>query len=636
MTKNNKAKINIMVVTHKPAFIVDNPFLKSIQVGTNSDNKIENMDFYDDDGDNISEKNKSYCELTATYWAWKNLKSDYYGLFHYRRYLSFAKDSSESEYAGRAFPTVSSALNDINLDEKAMRKIIEGNDFVVPKKESIKNATGYDSIYSQYKNEHYIEDLDYCLDYIEEKYPDIHAYSDALSSDSGYFCNMFIMKKEIFNEYCSFIFDVLGNFEENNDFSNYSMQQYRVTGYIAERLTNIFIHYLIGQDKYKYKELQIAFFENTDKTQEVEPISEDSVNIALAANDYYSPYISTLIRSIADSSDNQRMYDIVIFHQDITGRNQELLLGESSEYENINIRFYDMAHRTSEYSDLDTKSHITIETYFRLFIPEIMKKYSKVLYLDGDMIVKKDIAKLFDENIDEYMLAACRDVDMAGVYNSNLIKSENTIDSDRKEYIDKVIKLDNPYDYLQAGVLLMNLDNIRSKFSTNDFLKLANSRDWVYMDQDILNNALKGKIKYLDLKWNVLYDWEFERIKNVISKSPTWLYGEYLKSRKDPFIIHYGGSVKPWQRADTDFAVDFWNIAKKSVFYEVIISRMSEWVMQESIVDLQNHIYAPEKLRLTTRIARKLRAVADKIMPVGSIMRKPLTALSRLIKRIIY
>ena len=173
-------------------------------------------------------------------------------------------------------------------------------------------------------------------------------------------------------------------------------------------------------------------------------------------------------------------------------------------------------------------------------------------------------------------------------------------------------------------------------FSTNDFLKLANSRDWVYMDQDILNNALKGKIKYLDLKWNVLYDWEFERIKNVISKSPTWLYGEYLKSRKDPFIIHYGGSVKPWQRADTDFAVDFWNIAKKSVFYEVIISRMSEWVMQESIVDLQNHIYAPEKLRLTTRIARKLRAVADKIMPVGSIMRKPLTALSRLVKRIIY
>ena len=636
MTKNNKAKINIMVVAHRPAFIVENPLLKSIQVGTNSNNKIENMDFYDDDGDNISEKNKSYCELTATYWAWKNLESDYYGLFHYRRYLSFAKDSSESEYAGRAFPTVSSALNDINLDEKAMRKIIEGNDFVVPKKESIKNATGYDSIYSQYKNEHYIEDLDYCLDYIEEKYPDIHAYSDALSSDSGYFCNMFIMKKEIFNEYCSFIFDVLGNFEENNDFSNYSMQQYRVTGYIAERLTNIFIHYLIGQDKYKYKELQIAFFENTDKTQEVEPISEDSVNIALAANDYYSPYISTLIRSIADNSNNQRVHDIVIFHQDITEINKKLLLGEASEYENINIRFYDMSSRTSEYSDLDTKSHITIETYFRLFIPEIMKKYSKVLYLDGDMIVKKDIAELFDENIDDYMLAACRDMDMAGVYNSNLIKSENTIDSDRKEYIDKVIKLDNPYDYLQAGVLLMNLDNIRSNFSTNDFLKLANSRDWVYMDQDILNNALKGKIKYLDLKWNVLYDWEFERIKNVISKSPTWLYGEYLKSRKDPFIIHYGGSVKPWQRADTDFAVDFWNIAKKSVFYEVIISRMSEWVMQESIVDLQNHIYAPEKLRLTTRIARKLRAVADKIMPVGSIMRKPLTALSRLIKRIIY
>ena len=97
MTKNNKAKINIMVVAHRPAFIVENPLLKSIQVGTNSNNKIENMDFYDDDGDNISEKNPNYCELTGLYWIWKNTKDDYKGLVHYRRYFGKSDFSSSFE-----------------------------------------------------------------------------------------------------------------------------------------------------------------------------------------------------------------------------------------------------------------------------------------------------------------------------------------------------------------------------------------------------------------------------------------------------------------------------------------------------------------------------------------------------------
>lgn len=626
----SKGKIEILTVTHKPAFFPENGLLKPIQVGASlSGNKLEGMTYYDNEGDNISDKNGSYCELTAVYWAWKNLESDYYGLFHYRRYLSFAEDGESSEYAGRAYPDIPTALQHINLDEKCMREIIEANDFIVPRKESISATTKYSSIYEQYGDEHFIGDLDYCLAYIGEKYPGISKYVNVLSLDKGYFCNMFIMRRDIFNEYSSFIFDVLGHFESNHDLSNYSAQQYRVMGYIAERLTDVFIHYLIGQGKYRYKELQIAFFENTSPSQELQPMAENSVNIALAADNYYVPYVSTLIRSVRDNMDSRRVYDIVIFHRDITSENRDALLGEASDDENVSIRFCDMSYRMNEYSHLATKWHITIETYFRLFIPEIMRKYNKVLYLDGDMIVKRDVSGLFDEDIDDYMIAACRDVDMAGVYNSNLISSENTIDPERKDYIDNIIKLNSPYDYFQAGMLLMNLDKIRGKYTTRDFLNLASSRKWVYMDQDILNHSLRGCVKYLSLKWNVLYDWEFVRIKDVISKAPVGIYGEYMESRKNPYIIHYGGSVKPWQRADADFATHFWIIARESVFYEVILSRMSRWALSDKLTQ-------EPAVRLVTKVARKLRSGADVVMPVGTRRRKPVTYASRVIKKIIY
>ena len=633
MAKRDTKRINIMVVAHRPAFIADNPHLKSIQVGTSQTGKLEGMDYYDNTGDNISSKNKSYCELTAIYWTWKNLDSDYYGLFHYRRYLAFMNDDETDDYDGRAYPDIQSSLGKIRLEDKRMRSIIESYDLLLPRKGDTLTTSGDISSYEHYRNSHYIKDLDYCIKLIEQKYPEVAKYTHVLNDRKAYFANMFIMKKEIFGDYCSFLFDILEDFEKNNDFSDYNTQQSRVVGYLAERLSNIYFHYLIGLDRYKVKELQIAFFENTDPEVAIQPLKVDRpVNIVLAANDYYSPYLSTIIHSISHYSSLDRTYDINILHSGISQANQSMLIDEFTDNKNISIRFANLGSRMKELAGLGTQSHITIETYFRLFIPDIMKDYDKVLYLDGDMIVKRDVAELFDENIDGYMLGACRDIDMAGVCNSNNIKSEDTIDPARSKYIKEVVKLKNINDYFQAGVLLLNLKELREKFSVSGILKVATSREWVYQDQDILNFMARGKVKHIDMRWNMLYDWEFVRIRDVISKSPAWMYKQYMESRKDPFIIHYGGSVKPWQRADTDFAIDFWCFARKSVYYELILSRMSAWAVSTKL----DSIRIEPSVRITTKMARRLRREADTYMPVGTIARKPITYVSRVIKKIIY
>ena len=86
---NKDPNIKIYVVCHKPSYVPENPYLCPIQVGTAlSGNELEGM-LHDNEGDNISDRNKTYCELTAQYWAWKNDDADYYGFFHYSRYIAF-------------------------------------------------------------------------------------------------------------------------------------------------------------------------------------------------------------------------------------------------------------------------------------------------------------------------------------------------------------------------------------------------------------------------------------------------------------------------------------------------------------------------------------------------------------------
>ncbi|MBE7082228.1 MAG: DUF4422 domain-containing protein [Clostridiales bacterium] len=87
------SKINILISCHKDFNTLKNDVFMPIQVGAAINNTKINSFLHDNDSlDNISHKNKSYCEMIAIYYAWKNMSADYFGLFHYRRYLSFSEN----------------------------------------------------------------------------------------------------------------------------------------------------------------------------------------------------------------------------------------------------------------------------------------------------------------------------------------------------------------------------------------------------------------------------------------------------------------------------------------------------------------------------------------------------------------
>ena len=597
--------INIYVACHKDSYLPANPLLKPIQVGAaNASVKLPGM-LRDDQGEQISAKNPSYCELTAQYWMWKNVEAEYYGLFHYRRYLSFA----DVELPHNAFQDVEllrpdeQTMEKLGYQPKDLERRIRQYDVITSRPAKLKELNhSFRCNVDQYtaKPYEYKEDLEVLLEIIKEQSPALYPYAETYlyHMEEGYFCNMFIMRAEVFREYSSWLFSILEEHERRRDYSNYNIDGYRVSGYLGERLFGIYYCYL--KDKgLRTLELQRVLFSNTEPAPCLRPLGgEKAVPIVLATNDKYAPYAGALVQSILEQASPERFYDILVLSHDISEQNRQFLQtileeyakslagkdesestlpegradfttnrNERGEKKHVSLRIADPNSFLEGY-DLQTRAHFSVETYYRLVLPQFLKDYQKVLYLDVDMIVKEDVAKLYDTELGTHLVGAVADVDTAGLYNG--------FDPGKKKYMDENLGLEDPYQYFQAGTLLMNLEEFRKSFSLEQVLQVATSKRWELLDQDILNVLCKGRVYYLDMKWNLLYDYGKVRVEQIFRLAPYLMYQAYLAARRCPSIIHYAGPEKPWLYPECDFAWEFWRVARKLPYYEQLLYRLSD------------------------------------------------------------
>lgn len=229
------ADIKLFVCCHQPNEVPKHPLLVPIQVGTAlAVQRFEGF-LHDDVGENISVKNRSYCELTAQYWAWKNIDADYYGFFHYRRYL-YPKASERLPY--RIEGTANRILLEW-LDFNKFERLIPQYDLIAPIGEDMHIPV----------REHYIrapfhcrKDLELVEQIIQECYPEyLPAMEQYLSQSVCYFGNIYIMKRQLFRDYCGWLFSILEEFDQRVDLTGYSPQELRVNGYLAERLFGIWL-----------------------------------------------------------------------------------------------------------------------------------------------------------------------------------------------------------------------------------------------------------------------------------------------------------------------------------------------------------------------------------------------------------
>lgn len=228
----SSSNINIIIATRKRlGFAIDAMYIP-LQVGAALSTKGDMGYAGDDTGENISYLNGRFCELTGLYWAWKNLDADYLGLIHYRRLFAMKPKCGFRKAAMISYDDISPFLGKIRV--------------FVPEKRRYYIET----LYSHYKHTHYAEQLEETGRIIEEKCPEYSGFfNKVINRRWGYMFNMFIMDRDLLDEYCSWLFDILFELkdrigeEEENKLSPY---QRRLYGRISEIIFNVWLEKKLG------------------------------------------------------------------------------------------------------------------------------------------------------------------------------------------------------------------------------------------------------------------------------------------------------------------------------------------------------------------------------------------------------
>ena len=254
----DSSKIKILVCCHKKCDLPQDDIFLPIHVGAALSS--EDLGMQRDDQvngqpcDNISVKNKNYCELTAMYWAWKNIRKlypdiEYIGLNHYRRFFDFkGKENS-------VLPT--SLILNYKIDKKKLVKLLKRTSVVMHKK-----ITSLYSVKTQYCFNHLVSDYNTLESIIMREYKNyLYSFLNVFEFNYKLSCyNMFFMPITFFEEYCEWLFSILKKVEDNIDLEARDDYQKRVFGFLAERLQSIYVY----KNSKKIKYLPVVFFD--DKT----------------------------------------------------------------------------------------------------------------------------------------------------------------------------------------------------------------------------------------------------------------------------------------------------------------------------------------------------------------------------------
>lgn len=281
------------------------------------------------------------------------------------------------------------------------------------------------------------------------------------------------------------------------------------------------------------------------------------IPIFFAVDDAYTPFLAVAIQSMLDHSKKENQYVIKVLYTDISDENQMKI--KKYERENVSIEFVDLNYYIDKVKDkLYTRDYYSKTTYFRLFIPELYPQYDKAIYLDSDITILTDIADLYNIDIGNNLVAGAPD---------DVIQNIEIF----QEYAEKVVGVRSYKNYFNAGILLMNLDELRKfKFQEKFMYLLGTVKFSVAQDQDYLNRLCKGRVKLFDNTWN---------------RMPI---GKDTIDRNELHLIHYNLAFKPWHFEDILYKEYFWEAAQKTEYFEQIQKIKENYSDDDKFKDMES------------------------------------------------
>lgn len=278
-----------------------------------------------------------------------------------------------------------------------------------------------------------------------------------------------------------------------------------------------------------------------------------TLNIFFACDANYIPNLTVALKSIMDNASDKYAYHFYVLEcgLDIAFKSQleKYLIGDSV------IDFIDVKLEMSRLEGMITlRDYYTCATYYRFFVPLLFPEMDKALYLDSDIVVLDDISKLYNFNLGNNIVGACRDEVLS--FNPAF-----------RQYADVTVGVHH-MKYFNAGILLMNLKQFREQNIFNKFLELMKIRKFpVAQDQDYLNVLCKDKVKRLPLAWNKTPVKQFYFNNNCVK------------------ICHFKMSHKPWRYKGVLYEEHFWKYAKQTEYYRYFLKCLENFTEEDARKD---------------------------------------------------
>lgn len=273
-------------------------------------------------------------------------------------------------------------------------------------------------------------------------------------------------------------------------------------------------------------------------------ILREEIPIFFTTDDRYIPFLDVAISSLIHNASPLYSYRIIILNTGILQENIDLV--RRNERTGFVIDFVDISEQVKDIqSHFKNVYHFSVVTYYRLFIASMFPQYKKIVYLDCDLVVLGDIAELYHTDLKGNIFAAGPEM---------FVQSTPEF----RRYARVALGVD-PSGYVNAGVLVVDLEQFRLHRIEETFIDLITRFDFDLLDPDqaYLNYLCNGRILTLPSGWN---------------KEPL-----PLPCEGELNIVHYALYKKPWQYDDVMYGEHFWRYAESSPYYEEILQRKASF-----------------------------------------------------------
>ena len=269
----------------------------------------------------------------------------------------------------------------------------------------------------------------------------------------------------------------------------------------------------------------------------------NEVNVFFASDERYLPYLAVAIKSLSDNAREGYIYNVNVLSEGFGKEALAPLLPKLSQ--KVKVKVHDVRKKIGALRDqleFRLRDYYSVSIYYRMFIPSMFPELERAVYLDCDLVLCDDVAKLYFTELGDNLVGAVTDESVITV----------PIFCD---YVKRHIGVAHEREYFNSGVLLMNLDLMRRMGIENTFVRLLRKYNFntVAPDQDYLNFLCRGRVKYLAPGWN----------KHAIA-------GRDIPD-SELHVMHYNMFNKPWRYDGVPRGDKFWQVARTTPFIDGIL-----------------------------------------------------------------